>query len=342
MSRRFLKAQIFLILSVLVLTVTMGTRSALAASTVVQVNPLVTNIGVGKTFKINITVTDVDKLYAWQFKLYFLNTIINCMNITEGSFLNSAGSTFFISNITNNFNSTHGRVSAACTLTGPGRSANGTGVLTTVSFSTLLEGNSNLDLGDTKLSDINAQPIAFTPISGRVRVGGTGTLDDLTVADVIPQKKAVGRGFPDNITITVQNLGDFTETFNVTARVNGTDVGTKEMTLASGDFSSLTVVWNTSGFSYGKYVVSGYAWPVVNETSTADNTKIDGTVTVGIIGDINADGTVDIYDAILLASAYNSSPGSSSWNANADINGDNIVDIYDAILLASHYNETIH
>jgi hypothetical protein len=227
-------------------------------------------------------------------------------------------------------------------LLGAGKSVAGSGTLATITFKATADGNTNLDLEETKLSNINSQPIPHTTIGGRVRVGQGGTVHDLTVINVAPLKNSLAKGFPNNITVTVQNSGDFTETFNVTARVNGTDVGTKEMTLASGDFSSVTIVWNTTGFSYGKYVVSGYAWPVVNETSTADNTKIDGTVTIGIIGDINADGTVDIYDAILLASAYNSSPGSSNWNANADINGDNIVDIYDAILLASHYNETIH
>jgi parallel beta-helix repeat protein len=59
-----------------------------------------------------------------------------------------------------------------------------------------------------------------------------------------------------------------------------------------------------------------------------------------ILGDVNGDRTVDIYDAILLASAYGSGLGSPNWNAAADINGDNIVDIYDAIILANNYGKT--
>jgi hypothetical protein len=60
---------------------------------------------------------------------------------------------------------------------------------------------------------------------------------------------------------------------------------------------------------------------------------------VGLLGDANGDGWVDIYDAIILANAYNSVPGSPNWNAAADFNRDNIVDIYDAIILANHYNQ---
>jgi nitrous oxidase accessory protein len=60
-----------------------------------------------------------------------------------------------------------------------------------------------------------------------------------------------------------------------------------------------------------------------------------------LLGDINDDRTVDIFDAILLAGSYNSVPGSPNWKPNADINGDNIVDIYDAIILANNYGKTI-
>jgi hypothetical protein len=63
------------------------------------------------------------------------------------------------------------------------------------------------------------------------------------------------------------------------------------------------------------------------------------TDTGTIAGDINADGKVDIYDAILLANAYASKPGDPNWNPNADINKDNIVDIYDAIVLANNYGK---
>ena len=60
-----------------------------------------------------------------------------------------------------------------------------------------------------------------------------------------------------------------------------------------------------------------------------------------IPGDVNGDGTVDIYDAILLAAAFNSTPGSRNWNPNADINGDGVVDIYDAIILAAHFGQSL-
>jgi hypothetical protein len=61
---------------------------------------------------------------------------------------------------------------------------------------------------------------------------------------------------------------------------------------------------------------------------------------ITIPGDTNGDRTVDIYDAIMLAGAYDSKPSDSNWKANADINGDNTVDIYDAIMLSGHYGQS--
>jgi PKD repeat protein len=77
----------------------------------------------------------------------------------------------------------------------------------------------------------------------------------------------------------------------------------------------------------------------VTDNNTLWNTMTK-TIVVYYTGDLNQDGTVDIYDAILLANAYNSKPGDPSWNVAADINGDNIVDIYDAIILANNYGKT--
>jgi len=59
----------------------------------------------------------------------------------------------------------------------------------------------------------------------------------------------------------------------------------------------------------------------------------------GLVGDANGDGIIDIFDAIILSTAYGATPDKPNWNAAADLNGDNVVDIYDAIALASNYGK---
>jgi hypothetical protein len=73
------------------------------------------------------------------------------------------------------------------------------------------------------------------------------------------------------------------------------------------------------------------------QTQTTSLTK---TFEVVLTGDINRDGTVDIFDAILLSTAYNTTPANPKWNPNADLRSDDIIDILDAIILANNFGKT--
>lgn len=58
-------------------------------------------------------------------------------------------------------------------------------------------------------------------------------------------------------------------------------------------------------------------------------------------GDLNYDGTVDIFDLTVAALAFGSAPSDPNWNADADLNSDNIIDIFDLVVIALHFGETI-
>jgi len=59
-----------------------------------------------------------------------------------------------------------------------------------------------------------------------------------------------------------------------------------------------------------------------------------------IPGDVNSDGTVDISDIILWASAFGSRPGDPNWSIAADLAKDTVIDIFDAILIAVNFGKT--
>lgn len=70
---------------------------------------------------------------------------------------------------------------------------------------------------------------------------------------------------------------------------------------------------------------------------TLQSNSEDGSVQIRLIGDINGDSVVDLYDALILAGAYGSTQSAPNWSPNADLNHDGVVDIFDAIILTGHF-----
>jgi hypothetical protein len=142
------------------------------------------------------------------------------------------------------------------------------------------------------------------------------------------------------VNVTVLNKGDFTETdINVTVYANTTSVASQNVTLSSGNSMTITFTWNTTGFAYGNYTVSAYAWPVPGETSKADNTYTYGLVQVTIMGDIDDNGNVNVLDAIDLSNSFGKSTGQTGFNPNADFDDNGVVNILDAITLANNFGQ---
>jgi hypothetical protein len=143
-----------------------------------------------------------------------------------------------------------------------------------------------------------------------------------------------------SINVTVQNQGSVFETFNVTVYADEEIVGKTSVWLNSASSVIIPFTWNTAGLARGSYTIIANASIVEGETDTSDNARY-ATVYVGIPGDINDDGTVDVFDAVLLSKAAGSTPDKPNWNPNADLNNDGIVDIFDAVILAAHAGEHI-
>jgi hypothetical protein len=166
---------------------------------------------------------------------------------------------------------------------------------------------------------------------------------DVAITNVLPLKTVVGQGYGANITVTAADPGDNPETFNVSAYANTTLFASKNVTLASGNSVNVTFTWNTTGFAYGNYTISAYAWPVPTETNVANNNMTGGSITVSIPGDINGDGQVNLADLVILAQSYGAKPTDPRWNdvqtRNADINNDGVVGLTDLVVLALHYGE---
>ena len=161
---------------------------------------------------------------------------------------------------------------------------------------------------------------------------------DIAVTLVTPSKTIVDQGYSTNIKVTIANQGDIAETFNVTLYVDDWNE-TRTVYLPNGTSTTLTFIWNTSGFAYGNYTVWACAKPVPGETDLDDNTFIYGWVMVTIPGDVDADFDVDLYDAVNLLVHYGAKAGQPEYDPNCDIDGDGDIDLFDAIILLAHYGQ---
>ena len=332
------KPSLLILMIMLTLIVLIPLGNVEASTPIMYVNPQISTVEILTTFQINISVSQVVDLAAWEFKLYYPNKYLNATQIQEGSFLKTAGQTsFFVKELTDNYNETHGVIWAFCTLIGQGPGATGNGTLATITFKAKFVGVATLKLAETDMLDSQMPPNHISHITedGTVNIIG----HDIAVTNVNPLKTIVGQGCTMNINVTVINQGAFAETFNLTLYANTTLIETKEITLNNNASITVTFTWNTSDFTKGNYTVWAYAWPVLGETDIDDNTFVDGAVYIGIPGDLNADGVINILDAIVLSKAFGAKPSDSNWNPNADMNNDDVINILDAITLSKNFGK---
>jgi len=161
---------------------------------------------------------------------------------------------------------------------------------------------------------------------------------DIAVTNVATSKTVVGRGYNVSIDVTVENHGQTTEIFNVTAYADTTEIEKQEITLTSGSSTTITLTWNTTDFAMGQYTIKAVA-DTLNETNISDNTFIGGIVQVTMQGDITADGEVNIQDLFDLGKAYASIPTMPNWKPNCDINNDGEIDNTDLSILNQNYGK---
>jgi hypothetical protein len=169
---------------------------------------------------------------------------------------------------------------------------------------------------------------------------GFGSHHDLAVVDGSLMKTVVGQGFGNALNVTVMNQGVFSENSNLTVYANATVIDTVETVAVEAlDSLIMTFNWSTTDLARGNYAVTACVWPVTNESDIEDNSLALGNVYVGVPGDVNADGVVELMDFYAAGIAYLSTPEKPNWNPNADINNDGVVEMMDFFIMSQHYLE---
>jgi len=178
-----------ILIAMILLTFAMAFTPQVKANgtTVVSVEPATTVeiAAVGQTQTVDINITDVTNLYAYEIKIWYLNSIVNTTagNVTRppGHFLEPVidpGNQFLPKWIVNQTqNATHGVVYVGFTLLSPELGRNGSGILLRINFTGVQVGLTPIvpanypgEKGPVILVDTAAETMVHTATNGAINV----------------------------------------------------------------------------------------------------------------------------------------------------------------------------
>jgi hypothetical protein len=152
--------------------------SALSLASTISVQSPMTNPAIGDTFTVDVNVTGITDLYAFQLDLTFDPTLLSAVSVTEGGFLPTGGTTFFIPGTIDNVGGTVTATADSLIATIPG--VTGDGTLAEFQFTALAPGASALSFAneillDPSLNDITANT---TFQDGSVTIRGVSSVPE--------------------------------------------------------------------------------------------------------------------------------------------------------------------
>jgi general secretion pathway protein D len=141
---------------------------SVSAAPILSIEPPSQGVRPGQSFSLDVHITGVTDLYAFQFDLAFNPAVLSAGSITEGAFLPSGGVTSFIPGTIDN---TAGSITfTADTLIGAIPGVSGSGIFATIDFQALALGTSAITLSNVILLDSNLAEITVNTVDGNVSV----------------------------------------------------------------------------------------------------------------------------------------------------------------------------
>jgi hypothetical protein len=141
------------------------------ADAVVSVQPVSTTIAPAGTATLDVNISSVTDLFGFQFDVLFGASTLSATSETEGTFLATGGTTFFVPGTIDNVGGSV--TNGANTLIGAISGVNGGGTLAILKFTGLVPGTTMVDLANVTLLDSNFNPISFTTEDASVTVEGS-------------------------------------------------------------------------------------------------------------------------------------------------------------------------
>ena len=129
-----------------------------------------TQVQVGDTFTVNLTVENIDNLAGWQTDIVFNRTVLRALSATEGDFLKQDGGNTFFENGT--ISNTTGKIMGLQAVQLSKGKMSRHGVLVSVRFTAIANGESQLTVDNFQAGSSRGEKIPATPSEITLIVGG--------------------------------------------------------------------------------------------------------------------------------------------------------------------------
>ena len=201
-------------------------------------------------------------------------------------------------------------------------------------------GSTPIDLNNIKLVNIEGGTIAHLEDGSEDSFFAT-LIADVAILEINLSSQAVYPNKTVNVSVIAGNVGDMPASFNVTLYFNEVIVGIEHVdNLPPNGTVKLNFTISTVGLQpCSRYPVKAVASRVQYEVNLANN-ELTTLLKIKMIGDVNGDGIIDIYDLTAACVSYDARVGDPKWNEEADVAPEwGIIDIFDIVTIAYQYNK---
>ena len=169
-----------------------------------------TPIHIGDTFTLDISAENVFDLAAWQFDVVFDPTTLEAVNVSEGGFLKTGGSTFFQGGSIDN---AAGKITGLNAVRLSTQGVTGTGSLLQVNFKAKSGGETELALQNFQFGSVTGDSIPAGPheitiaVEGQLATGDVNRDGQVTALDLILVSQQLGEKVPAGSPVDVNGDG---------------------------------------------------------------------------------------------------------------------------------------
>jgi hypothetical protein len=185
-----------------------------------------------------------------------------------------------------------------------------------------------LDLHDTHLLDSTGAEMPHNETDGFFM----SLIRDIAITNVAPNRSWAYAGWPVNVTVTVKNKGNISETFDVRAYYDTDLMGTMTVTnLLPDEVRDVVFQWDTTGVGDGNYTIKAEADILPYEINTADNSFTDGVVWI----------MTEVRDVAITNLTISNSWAYKGWIVNVTVTVKNKGSITETFTTQVYYNSNL-